>query len=149
MQRSGVGVLSFNVWTFHQFAGKLTAQDSINIDMLWNRTHLGWWEDGYTADYESWFEDDGVDALWQKAATFTFYNTSQHNVNNFEVTHQRDFHSDGLPPPYKNVNAGTQMTLRGYYNGYATCSGFSHDYDSGARWYFYLHWHSNECYWEA
>jgi len=21
--------------------------------------------------------------------------------------------------------------------------------DSGAPWYFYLHWHSNECYWES
>lgn len=138
---------AFNPWTYHHLIGKITGQDPVNIDMIWNRPHLVWWEDGITADYGSWWEDDGDDPFWGKTNSFTWYNTTQHNVNNFFVTHQRDFHSDGLPPAYRNVNAWTSMTLTGYYNGYATCGNFSHNYDSGAQWYFYLHWHNNECYW--
>jgi hypothetical protein len=153
-QSGGFGVqipmiAPLNPWTYHQIVGKITGQDIANVDMLWNRPHLGWWEDGYVADYGSWWEDDGVDPFWNLTNAFTFYNTTQHGVNNFFVTHQRDFHSDGFPAAYKAVNASTAMTLTGYYNGYATCGNFSHNYDSGALWYPNLHWHTNECYWES
>lgn len=138
---------AYNPWTYMQFAGKITGQDIVNKDMLWNRTHLGWWQDGYYADYGSWRADDGTDSFWQLQQATTIYNTSQHLVNNYNVYHDRAFHSDGFPYSFlPDVNAWTTVSLWGYYNGYALCN-FSHNYDSGANYYPNLHWR-DDCYWE-
>jgi hypothetical protein len=139
---------SFNPWTYMRLAGKITGQDVFNVDMIWNRPHLNWYQDGYHADSGAWWQDDGDDAWWYINYGFTTSNTSQSMVNSYQVSHSTGFHSDGFPTSaYADINASTNVTLTGYYNGYATCS-FSHSYDGGAIYYPNLHWHSDECYWE-
>ncbi len=66
-----------NTWNYSQFFGKTTGQDVVNIDMLWNHKHLGWY---YDYDYVlggSWWGEDGVDPFWEFAVGVTYYNTSQ------------------------------------------------------------------------
>lgn len=136
-------------YTRTAFFGKITGQDIVNVDMIWNRPHLSWYHDGCTAESGSWWHTDGHDQFWRFDGGFTVHNTNQSGVQYYSVDHSQKFHSDGFPAPsFPNVNADTEIILTGWYNGYATCSFPVRRYDSGAIFYPYLHWFPNECYYE-
>lgn len=135
-----------NPWTQAGVRGKITGQDVINIDMLWNQTELVWWQDGYAAGwgYDSALSQDGGDQWWYATYGLAFLDTSA-LPNHYRSYHERNFHSDGFPYSWlPDINAFTKLEVFGYYNGYGACS-FVHNYDNGAQFYPNLHWR-DDCY---
>ena len=138
----------FNPWTYMQFEGKVTGQDIVNVDMFWNEVHLSWYQDGYCAGWGSRTMSNGVDPWWNANFTISWGNTGQSNcVNHFYAVQESSFTSSGFShSSFPDVASFTAVTLKGYYDGYATCQ-FSHSYSGNTWFYPNLHWR-DDCRWE-